>query len=101
MEKSKIPHNLIGDPGRLRQILINLISNAIKFTEKGEIQISCNLLKCSEDQYQLHFEIIDSGIGMSGEVTQQLFQRTFVRPPELNTISGCVIKLIERRLKFG
>jgi PAS domain S-box-containing protein len=71
---SKIPHNLIGDPGRLRQILINLISNAIKFTEKGEIQISCNLLKCSEDQYQLHFEIIDSGIGMSGEVTQQLFQ---------------------------
>ncbi len=70
----KIPFNLMGDPGRLRQILINLISNAIKFTAQGEIRISITLLQQNDGQYRLHAEVRDSGIGMSAEVTRKLFQ---------------------------
>ncbi len=69
-----IPLTLIGDPGRLRQILINLLSNAIKFTETGEIQIICDFIRSENNQYQLHFEVKDSGIGMSSEVSARLFQ---------------------------
>lgn len=71
---SNIPANLIGDPGRLRQVLINLISNAIKFTASGEVQIECKLLQHNDDQYRLRFDVEDSGIGMSSDVTERLFQ---------------------------
>jgi PAS domain S-box-containing protein len=70
----QIPFNLMGDPGRLRQVLINLISNAIKFTSYGEVQIHIRLLHQSEGQYQIRFEVQDTGIGMTGEVSRRLFQ---------------------------
>jgi PAS domain S-box-containing protein len=69
-----IPHNLIGDPGRLRQILINLLSNAIKFTATGEISLHANVLEHKDGAYRLHFEVKDSGIGMSSDTTAKLFQ---------------------------
>jgi PAS domain S-box-containing protein len=71
---AKIPGKLIGDPGRLRQILINLISNAVKFSSTGQVQINCQILQHHDDQYRLRFEVKDSGIGMSSEVTERLFQ---------------------------
>lgn len=70
----RIPFNLMGDPGRLRQVLINLISNAIKFTASGEIRIHISLLQQNDGQYRMHFEVRDTGIGMSAEVTRRLFQ---------------------------
>jgi|SRR5438477_3102715 len=68
-----VPPNLIGDPGRLRQILVNLVGNAIKFTEKGEVLVE--IAKQSEDEakIELHFKVTDSGIGIPPEKHSILF----------------------------
>lgn len=64
-----------GDPNRLRQILLNLVSNAIKFTEQGGVQLRVSLLPSTEaSMASLRFEVADSGIGMTAEQTRQLFQ---------------------------
>ncbi len=67
------PLNLIGDPLRLGQILINLVGNAIKFTEKGEIKITVNSKK-NKQNVELDFAVQDSGIGMTPEQQKRLFQ---------------------------
>ncbi len=65
---------LIGDPGRLRQVLNNLISNAIKFTDKGEVSLEINLEKDKGNGYiTLQFAVIDTGIGISKEKINSLF----------------------------
>jgi signal transduction histidine kinase/DNA-binding response OmpR family regulator/HPt (histidine-containing phosphotransfer) domain-containing protein len=69
-----VPRFLVGDPLRLGQILINLTNNALKFTEEGEIIISANLLEKKKDQIILKFSIKDTGIGMTGEQIENLFQ---------------------------
>jgi CheY-like chemotaxis protein len=65
---------VIGDPQRLRQIFINLLGNAIKFTEHGEVKVTLTELKRSAQQTYLQFSIIDSGIGMNAEKQAKLFQ---------------------------
>lgn len=69
-----IPLTLIGDPGRLRQILLNLVGNAVKFTESGEIMISALLLSKNGEHPYIRFEIKDTGIGLSEESINRLFQ---------------------------
>jgi two-component system, sensor histidine kinase and response regulator len=69
-----LPPTLRGDPGRLRQILINLIDNAIKFTPQGDVLVRATLGEESPDSIILRFEIIDSGIGLSSEDRAKLFQ---------------------------
>ncbi|WOH37577.1 response regulator [Thalassotalea fonticola] len=69
-----IPIYLTGDPLRLNQILINLASNAAKFTEQGQIVISIKLVELESKQVKLRFAIQDSGIGMSEEQLQKLFK---------------------------
>ena len=69
-----IPCFLIGDPLRVGQILLNLTSNAIKFTEQGEIEISIELIEQTQEQMKLCFTIRDSGIGMTPEQLGRLFQ---------------------------
>ncbi|MBI5752841.1 MAG: response regulator [Hydrogenophilales bacterium] len=68
------PVQLLGDPGRIRQILTNLIDNAVKFTPYGEVVIRVRLIDLDEDNAQLHISITDTGIGISPENQQRLFQ---------------------------
>lgn len=64
---------LLGDPQRLKQILINLIGNAIKFTKRGKIEISIKEIERSDQQITLEFAISDTGIGISPEQQRKLF----------------------------
>ena len=71
----KIPDILLGDPLRLRQVLINLIGNAIKFTEKGGVDIKISLCTSAADKKcNVFFRIKDSGIGISEEAKKKIFQ---------------------------
>ena len=67
----EVPSLLIGDPGRLRQVFINLVGNAIKFTEEGEVVVTVSLDNEDDIHAMLHFEIKDTGPGISRE--QQMF----------------------------
>ena len=79
-----IPRYLNGDPLRLGQVLINLINNAIKFTEQGEIYVNCHMLEMSAGKVKLSFEVRDTGIGMTEEQAQKLF-RPFSQADESTT----------------
>jgi PAS domain S-box-containing protein len=68
-----VPDRLIGDSLRLGQVLLNLVGNAIKFTEAGEITVVVHKLAGSADKVELGFEVRDTGIGMSPEQQAQLF----------------------------
>jgi two-component system sensor histidine kinase/response regulator len=69
-----VPLLLFGDPGRLRQILINLVGNAIKFTEKGEIAIHVSLEENNRTHATIRFEVIDTGIGIPHDRMERLFK---------------------------
>jgi signal transduction histidine kinase/DNA-binding response OmpR family regulator/HPt (histidine-containing phosphotransfer) domain-containing protein len=71
---SDTPLMLIGDPMRLGQVLINLAGNAVKFTEQGEVMVSAELAAEEGDQVELRFTVSDTGIGMSQEDIDKLFQ---------------------------
>lgn len=63
-----------GDPARVRQILLKIISNSLKFTEKGTITLTCRLLSRYDNQYNVLFESSDTGIGMNDEMKKKLFE---------------------------
>jgi signal transduction histidine kinase/CheY-like chemotaxis protein/HPt (histidine-containing phosphotransfer) domain-containing protein len=69
-----IPPDLVGDPLRLGQILINLVNNAVKFTERGEVLVTAALEEQLADRVKVRFSIRDSGIGMTPEQSARLFQ---------------------------
>ncbi|MBE2286284.1 MAG: response regulator [Prosthecobacter sp.] len=72
---SDVPPTLVGDPGRLRQILMNLVGNGIKFTDEGNIRIDVKRLTSpAEGPVTLEISVADTGIGMSEEQQAQLFQ---------------------------
>ncbi len=70
----KVPSILIGDQVRLRQVLINLINNALKFTEKGSVDLNVNFIKETENQVELKLEVKDSGIGIPEDKQLLLFK---------------------------
>lgn len=70
----EVPQTLKGDPRRLRQVLTNLVSNAIKFTEKGEIIINVKLDKVKREKTSLYFSVKDTGIGISENAQKYLFE---------------------------
>jgi two-component system, sensor histidine kinase and response regulator len=69
-----VPTGLRGDPGRLRQILTNFVSNAIKFTREGDVTVQAFLEKDLSDAVVIRFEVTDTGIGIPPEVQARLFQ---------------------------
>ncbi|MFV8339469.1 response regulator [Flavobacterium sp. LB3P21] len=71
---SKIPDVLVGDPIRLHQIILNLVSNAVKFTSKGKITVSVDLLHEDDDKVILKFAVTDTGIGISEEKIGTIFE---------------------------
>ena len=70
----EVPHQLIGDPLRLRQVLFNLVGNGIKFTERGEVVVRVQPVFRQIDRINLRFEVTDTGIGLTEEHIQKLFQ---------------------------
>ncbi|WP_177187714.1 response regulator [Formivibrio citricus] len=70
-----IPQLLIGDPLRLGQVLLNLCGNAVKFTEHGEVELAFRTLEMTETDITIQISVRDSGIGMSPEVRQKLFDK--------------------------
>lgn len=74
MIKPPFPESLMGDPGRMRQILMNLINNAIKFTEKGEINLIAEVRNETEDLTEIYIEVSDTGIGIAADDLNKLFQ---------------------------
>lgn len=73
--QSNVPENLFGDPGRIRQILINLIGNAIKFTASGEVGLSVEYLGRKQGLENLKFSIRDTGIGIPREKQALIFEK--------------------------
>jgi signal transduction histidine kinase/CheY-like chemotaxis protein len=70
----ELPAQLMGDPTRLRQVLINLVNNAIKFTERGEVFLSCETSLTTAGETCLHVSVRDTGIGISEDNRDRLFK---------------------------
>ena len=73
-EDSDVPLHLVGDPVRLGQVLLNLGNNAVKFTDRGEVQVSVGVVERGPDWARLRFEVRDTGMGISAEQQQRLFR---------------------------
>jgi CheY-like chemotaxis protein len=71
---ANIPEVLVGDPVRLHQIILNLVSNAVKFTSKGKITVSVKLLQQNDEQVTIEFAITDTGIGISESKMEHIFE---------------------------
>jgi hypothetical protein len=74
---SVLPLNVVGDSHRLRQIMQNLVSNAIKFTETGFVTLTATLISIDTQDVIIEFSVIDSGIGIGKEEQEKLFQRFY------------------------
>ncbi len=71
---SKIPKTIIGDPSKLSQVLLNLLGNAIKFVDKGHIELAVGIQSKSQDDYVLEFKVTDTGIGIPQEKLKTIFE---------------------------
>jgi len=71
--KTDVPNKLIGDPFRLRQVITNLVSNAVKFTEKGRIVIGATLMESYKSQVNILFTVEDTGIGIPQDRIKEIF----------------------------
>jgi PAS domain S-box-containing protein len=85
---NRIPKVLIGDPVRLHQIILNLVSNAIKFTTEGEITVSVNLLSEDDDVVNIEFVVKDTGIGIAGDKIEHIFKNFQQATTETSRLYG-------------
>ena len=72
--EDNVPEEVYGDPGRFRQILVNLVGNAVKFTEKGEVFVRLSLVSAHAPRVRLRLEVHDTGLGMTEAAQGRLFQ---------------------------
>lgn len=79
-----MPETVIGDQGRLNQILVNLISNALKFTKEGDVTVSVKKVDETADHYSLRFSVKDTGIGIHENKHKTIFER-FTQAEEITT----------------
>jgi signal transduction histidine kinase/DNA-binding response OmpR family regulator len=103
-----VPEVLVGDPSRLRQIIVNLIGNAIKFTSQGEVGLKVTLESRRLDQVRLHFVVQDTGIGIAAEKQKLIFAafsqadgstaRNFGGTGLGLTISKCLVEMMGGRI---
>jgi PAS domain S-box-containing protein len=104
-----VPNELVGDPGRLRQILWNLIDNAIKFTSRGEVDLLVEVESRTEDDACLHFSVSDTGIGIPAEKQGLIFE-AFAQADNTTTrkyggtglglsISSCLVSMMGGKIK--
>jgi CheY-like chemotaxis protein/HPt (histidine-containing phosphotransfer) domain-containing protein len=70
----EVPDYLNGDPLRLRQVLMNLVANAIKFTSRGEVVVEARVLNQTDDHVELEFSVVDTGIGIPATKMQTIFE---------------------------
>jgi len=68
-----VPSQVMGDPNRIRQVLVNLLGNAIKFTEQGEVYLHVTLAAAGPEEVELHFSVEDTGIGIAAEKLDAIF----------------------------
>ncbi|MFH1731761.1 MAG: response regulator, partial [Planctomycetota bacterium] len=73
--KPDVPETVLGDPSRLRQVLVNLVDNAIKFTREGEIVIGVGLEQAAGEETVVHFDVTDTGIGIPPDKHQVIFEK--------------------------
>jgi PAS domain S-box-containing protein len=83
-----IPENLSGDPVRLHQIILNLLSNAVKFTQEGSIHVELKLIEENENQVIVQFSISDTGIGISPEKINHIFENFQQATSETSRLYG-------------
>ena len=69
----RLPERVVGDPMRLRQVLVNLLHNAVKFTDRGRVVLEVRLLEASADAVQLRFDVRDTGIGLAEDQFESVF----------------------------
>ncbi len=79
-----VPERAVGDPARLRQVLANLVGNAVKFTERGRVAVTAELVSQTRDELRLRFSVRDSGIGIPASDRERLFD-TFTQADDSNT----------------
>jgi PAS domain S-box-containing protein len=72
--QADVPNGLQGDPGRIRQVLMNLVGNALKFTQRGEVTVQARLAEQTADSALIRVDVTDTGIGISPDVASRLFQ---------------------------
>jgi PAS domain S-box-containing protein len=82
--RPKVPEGLVGDPNRLRRIVVNLVGNAVKFTERGEVVLRVAAESLSESEVVLRFAVTDTGIGVPEDKREQIF-RPFVQADSSTT----------------
>ena len=82
--RAELPELLVGDPGRLRQVLMNLVGNAIKFTESGEVRLAVADVNPHDETVTLHFSVSDTGIGVAPEWRERIFE-PFIQADGSNT----------------
>jgi signal transduction histidine kinase len=106
--EAEVPHTVRGDPGRLRQVLLNLVGNAIKFTDEGEVGLKVIADVIEEKASNLHFIVSDSGVGITPEKVDMIFDSFNQADASTTrhyggtglglTISRCLVRMMGGRL---